>query len=267
MEKRSWNPILPVIDVLLILTLFIYGTMGLKKLAFSLDSGGNDGIHPPSSNVKERKDEDIRNQIAHQKGLLEALSKRYRELEKEKAFLEKRAEESPSTIHSYQQIEAKNRALAEEIEKMKQELFAPPNPTISVERTSLVNIFTKRTPRYIALFKGTVAPVVEPFFHMKEEMVSPGMGKFEKVREFTFKRKGETLDQIFLKGSSFSEFLQEVKPREDYVALLVDPSSFDTFRMVRKVLKQNKIPFGWEPQLSTTIKQTVDGRVIGEEMD
>jgi hypothetical protein len=77
---------------------------------------------------------------------------------------------------------------------------------------------------------------------------------------------GETLDQALNEGSNFYHVLKEINPELQYAALLVDASSFEAFRTLRQVLREQNIPFGWEPISKTVFRFSAEGQLIGEEI-
>ena len=209
----------------------------------------------------------LQNELKKQKMVLDRLQPQVDEVKKEESLLKKMESDLRKLTKKLRHIEEQNRIFAEDIAKDRKELLMRPTPTIRVESAPQVSMDTNRTPVYIALIKGTITPVLEPFYTQKERVEDLGGGRFERVVESTLKRGGETIDQALDRRSALAGVLKDINPEHDYVALLVDSESFNTFRAIREVLRSREIPFGWEPSAPAAIRFSAAGQIIGEEID
>ncbi len=176
-----------------------------------------------------------------------------------------------------EQIELKERLarlLAENAglqESIAQAARKPPEMgTVAVESTSLVDHDTRRTPQYVALIRSNVVPVAEPYYRLTPHVRENEQGVFEMVTDVCRddQQAGESAEQAVARGSGLDRFLQGIDVQRTFVALLVDASSFETFRTVRQALQDRDIPFGWLP-CSSPSKFTLrsgQGAAIGEEV-
>ena len=75
---------------------------------------------------------------------------------------------------------------------------------------------------------------------------------------------GEAAQGLRNQQSSFQQQLSDFDPQIDYIAFLVRPDSFDTFRQVRDIVQQQGFEVGWEPlKADTPIILGSQGRSIG----
>jgi hypothetical protein len=65
-------------------------------------------------------------------------------------------------------------------------------------------------------------------------------------------RRGGDAGQALAKDSDFMKVLDRVDPRTQYVFLLVDSRSFETFRAIRAELRRRNIENGWQPTEAET---------------
>ncbi|MGY6528324.1 MAG: hypothetical protein ACXITR_00190 [Cyanobacterium sp.] len=59
--------------------------------------------------------------------------------------------------------------------------------------------------------------------------------------------QGEDNQQLRAENSQFAQILQTLNPNEQYVAFIVRPDSFSTFRAAREKAVNNGFQVGWEP--------------------
>lgn len=128
---------------------------------------------------------------------------------------------------------------------------------LPLERPEIVvdfyTVFTARDSSNavcVKLSKDTVAPLREPYYTFTR--ASNGI-------RVTRACAGETVNRALGPGSDFQNLLDEIAKTKQYVFLLVDSSSFATFRTVRDTLRQRKIPFGWEPTDATDFTFVASG--------
>lgn len=77
-------------------------------------------------------------------------------------------------------------------------------------------------------------------------------------------RIGETIDELTQKNSNFTNLLKTINPKTDYLAFIVRPDSFATFRVARKQAWDKGFDVGWEPHTQETpIVFGSSGRAIG----
>ena len=207
----------------------------------------------------------LRNEVEHQKRVLRDLQRRSNELKKGEALVRNMHRDLERQTAILRQFEEQNKALSEEIARVQRDRLK--EQVIRVESTPLISLMTNRKPVYVALANGTVSPIRKPFYNMQHKIEKAGKGQFERVVVASTNRRGETVEMAFTGGSAFSKALRDINPGHEYVALLVDSRSFETFRAVREVLRKRGIPFGWEPSVSSRIRFSADGQIIPEEID
>jgi hypothetical protein len=75
---------------------------------------------------------------------------------------------------------------------------------------------------------------------------------------------GETIDELSQQDSKFTNLLKSINPKTEYLAFIVRPDSFATFRVARKQAWDNGFDVGWEPHTQETpIVFGSSGRAIG----
>lgn len=79
--------------------------------------------------------------------------------------------------------------------------------------------------------------------------------------------EGESAEELLLTDSDFRSTLEELDPKSEYLAFIVRPDSFDTFRKARTQARKQGYDVGWEPyEEETPIAFTAfgsGGRSIG----
>ena len=87
---------------------------------------------------------------------------------------------------------------------------------------------------------------------------------FSLLYEPILTKEGEDKDQIELQNSVFNEVLAKLNPNKDYLAFIVRPNSFSTFRAARKQAWAQGFEVGWEPhKTELPITFGSGGRAIG----
>lgn len=77
-------------------------------------------------------------------------------------------------------------------------------------------------------------------------------------------KEGEDKDQLALQQSAFNGVLQNLNPNKEYLAFIVRPDSFSTFRAARKQAWAQGFEVGWEPHPEELpISFGSGGRAIG----
>ena len=75
---------------------------------------------------------------------------------------------------------------------------------------------------------------------------------------------GENAEEILLADSKFNQVLAELDPQEDYLAFIVRPDSFASYRAAREQAWQKGFQVGWEPhKTENPIVFGSGGRSIG----
>ncbi len=85
-------------------------------------------------------------------------------------------------------------------------------------------------------------------------------------RQYNLKsiNSGESGKEVNQANSEYRQTLSQLKPEKDYVAFVVRPDSFATFRQVREIAWKAGFDVGWEPQtLETPIIFSSGGRNVG----
>ena len=77
-------------------------------------------------------------------------------------------------------------------------------------------------------------------------------------------KPGENAEEILLTDSQFNQVLAELDPQQDYLAFIVRPDSFSSFRAAREQAWGNGFQVGWEPhKTEDPIVFGSGGRAIG----
>jgi NADH dehydrogenase/NADH:ubiquinone oxidoreductase subunit G len=299
--------LLPAFDLSLIITLILFTTAGQGELIDEDKSNNiqNEYSWCSQSDIEDEinrmkyKKEQLLNELENEKANLregsdspesadseraaarEKVNKLRQENDIQKKQLEllmKQKSESVNRLADYENIKQENAKLAKEIEDIENrnkifkkeiaEASVPPRQTINVESTPLINMKTERKRVYITIADGTVTPVCEPYYKISKEMLELGNGNFTQVEKASRHQNGETIDQAVKEGSAFLDFARQLRPDKEFVAMLVDSSSFETFRTIRKLLRKQGLAFGWHPTLSksTLYFTSTGGVVVGEEI-
>jgi predicted RNase H-like nuclease (RuvC/YqgF family) len=118
---------------------------------------------------------------------------------------------------------------------------------VEVNGLSYVKYDATRNPVFVAILGGRIIPLKEPFYRFENTVQLSGNGTLEVVRKASCVKDGETTEQAFQEGSAFEGEISDISPSKEYLALLVDPESFDAYRTVRDTLRKRGIPYGWIP--------------------
>ncbi len=93
-------------------------------------------------------------------------------------------------------------------------------------------------------------------------MVNPST--FSLRYEPLLNKSGEDQNQLAIPESQFNQTLAELNPQEDYLAFIVRPDSFKSFRAAREQAWAQGFEVGWEPHKSELpIQFGSGGRTIG----
>ena len=77
-------------------------------------------------------------------------------------------------------------------------------------------------------------------------------------------KPGENAEEILLTDSQFNQVLAELDPQQDYLAFIVRPDSFSSFRAAREQAWGQGFQVGWEPhKTEDPIVFGSGGRAIG----
>lgn len=194
----------------------------------------------------EKKTKELNNKINDKQKLLEILEKERIALEKLLHQLRDIDKEKAQLAQQLRKLEVRSIGLKEKVAEARRKQLE--GRTIHVQSTPLVNLNTERSPAYVALLKATVVPVAEPYYTFSQLIVPRSNGDFELVSKVSRNGStGESVDEALIEGSDFLNFLEKIDPRKDFVAMLVDSSSFETFRAVRELLRNRGVAFGWLP--------------------
>lgn len=82
--------------------------------------------------------------------------------------------------------------------------------------------------------------------HYNVTLVNPG--SFSLLYEPIPNAFGETKEEIETADSDFKQIMSELNPNKDYLAFIVRPDSFSTFRSAREQAWALGFDVGWEPQ-------------------
>ncbi len=93
-------------------------------------------------------------------------------------------------------------------------------------------------------------------------MVNPG--NFSLLYEPIETQPGETETQFSQSNSDFKQTLRQLNPNENYLAFIVRPDSFTSFRVAREIAWEQGFDVGWEPHnIEDPIIFGSGGRSIG----
>jgi len=163
------------------------------------------------------------------------------ELEREKEQSEQARKESEALRKKLLERSREVNLQREEIAKIKHQIIQ--RPIVSID---IAPVFSTdaRKPVFVLLSQGSVTPVREPYYSITQ---------FSDGEQRTLVRRGDAVDLALSAGSDFQKLLGEINTRTQYVYLLVDSSSFETFRAIREELRGRDISLGWEPTEATTL--------------
>ena len=129
----------------------------------------------------------------------------------------------------------------------------------------MVDLGAGRIPIYVALVDDTLALVREPYYTTQRTVADRGNGRFEALVTEVPASPGESLAEALAEGGALRKILSSIDRDREYVALLVDGSSFASFRQLRPILREQGIPFGWEPRSTPVFQFSASGQLVGEE--
>ena len=202
-----------------------------------------------------------RNRRAESRHDLEKLRQRFKdlknrlhELEQEVGDLTQKKGRLEQLRKAIGEIKRQMQQLAAALEQLKQasktlrndinEMRATPieHPTVRIDFYPVFTAETKRESMFVVLAEGMVTPMRKPYY---TSMTLPGSRRWSRVRH------AESIEQALAQGSAFLKLLGEIDRKSEYVFLVVDSSSFETFRKVRELLQRRGIPFGWDANNNT----------------
>jgi hypothetical protein len=194
----------------------------------------------------QKKNEELSNKVRDKQKQLEALEKEKFALEELLCQSRNMDKRKAQITEQLRELEGKNIRLKDKIAEIKRKQLE--GRTLQVQSTPMVNLNTERGPKYVSLSKATIVPVCEPYYTFSRLIVPCGDGQYEQVTKVSQNgHPGESVDEALSEGSNLFDFLEKIETSKDFVALLVDSSSFETFRAVRELLRRRDIPFGWIP--------------------
>lgn len=117
-----------------------------------------------------------------------------------------------------------------------------PAPQVGGEKTQLSTASApfNKLPLPVELIHNQIAPVTRDFF--KFEM-SDRRPTYSAMRS----RRGETIEEAGKADSLFGKFLSKLHPKRQYLLLLVNTDSFESFYAVRELAMQSGVEVSWEP--------------------
>ncbi|AFY89197.1 hypothetical protein Chro_3765 [Chroococcidiopsis thermalis PCC 7203] len=75
---------------------------------------------------------------------------------------------------------------------------------------------------------------------------------------------GESSKELKQENSEYKSILKKLSPQTDYLAFIVRPDSFETFRQAREIAWKDKFSVGWEPmKTDAQIRFSSGGRAVG----
>jgi predicted RNase H-like nuclease (RuvC/YqgF family) len=276
--------ILSVFDFFLCVVLVLYGTpclqwfrtQSLISSARSSAADGNQGLKE-RLDAKKAEGDKLQGQtvnLTRMRPDIGSLEARRRQLEREQA--ERQAEFS-ATLARIRSLQAEQERLeraeeqadkdGREAERLARELWEKQQgleslqsqireaaakakraeferPVVPVETTPIYDVEQTRLPLFVALIEGAVTPVEPPHYEFSQ---------YSNARVATLKQRGDAVDQALAQQSEFVKLIGRVDAKRQFVFLLVDGSSFETFRTVREFLRKRDVPFGWYPVPRSTI--------------
>jgi hypothetical protein len=122
-----------------------------------------------------------------------------------------------------------------------------PQPGGENTQLSTASAPSHKLPVPVELIHNQIAPVTKDFF------------RFSSFHRATFlatrSRRGETIDEAKNPESLFGKFVAKLRPDREYILLLVNPDSFDSFYAVRDLAMRAGVEISWQPS------DTSDGTV------
>lgn len=183
---------------------------------------------------------------------LRELAKKQRDLREEKAKIEQLRKELEELERQAREAAEANKQKREDIAREESRRRAKPT-LLRVETPPRAHAEADRKPVFIMLVDGTVTPVREPYYRFVD---LPDGSK-----GVILAQRGEDAGRALSAGSVFLELLNKIdaKKEKEYVFLLVDRSSFETFRAVRAEVRAWGIKNGWVPVSGPNIRYASSG--------
>jgi hypothetical protein len=132
----------------------------------------------------------------------------------------------------------------EEIELLQADLarVKAPVPLASGEKSQLSTASAplNKLPVPVELIHNQIAPVTGDFFKFSMSGRHP-------TYSATRSRRGETIEEAGRPYSLFGKFLSKLHPKREYLLLLVNSDSFESFYTVRDVAMRAGVEVSWQP--------------------
>lgn len=114
-----------------------------------------------------------------------------------------------------------------------------PQPGGENSQLSQASAPSQKLPVPVELMHNQIAPVTREFFKFPAT-TSP-------TYTATRSRRGETIDEASKPGSLFGKFLAKLHPDREYLLLLVNSDSFESFYAVRELAMGAGVEISWQP--------------------
>ncbi len=161
----------------------------------------------------------------------------------------KQAALGPSRLTSVEPAEANRLSVVvdqrrEEIELLQADLVRVKAPAAlaSGERSQLstASAPSNKLPVPVELIHSQIAPVTRDFFKFTMSGRRP-------TYSATRSRRGETIEEAGKPDSLFGKFLSKLQPKREYLLLLVNADSFESFYAVRELAMRAGVEVSWQP--------------------
>ena len=223
---------------------------GLKESLQKLDEQYGASEEDRKRLEEERKE--LEQQLDELEKKLEDLLKRQKDLGKEKQRIETFQENIAETDQQLKDAQDANRQAQDQIDVMSRP--AVPKDFL-VETTPRFQAERDREAVFVLINQGTVTPVIEPYYRITKE---PN-GATRKSLSY----RGDNAPQSLAAGSEFIKFLDGINKRKQYIFMVVDSKSFETFRTIRAELRRRQIDCGWEPSNAVNFRFSSTGQSPG----
>lgn len=198
--------------------------------------------------LKPFDDPELQNTLDKLEKEHDALTKKFEQFEQEidelKRTLELKQQEIPP-----QSIEQLRKDLAE-ADKEKKSLDEELN-RLNSGGCDKWEKFRDMRPVYVLIYKGRIVPLDKPYYSSRQGYIRKG-GNMVPAVEMKRVREGELVSQATNAGGCLDKLLSNLDPDKEYVNFQVCKDSIGAFHLAVEKVKQDKIPYSWEPEKDRT---------------
>lgn len=175
-------------------------------------------------------------ELAKLRQQLKAMEDKMRRMKQDREKMEQLKKALQDLLRRQKETLTKHRDLQENIAAEKAERN---QSAVVIKVHPRVHVRRELKRKLVVISQAVVTPVCEPYYAPEYNA-----GQLVRVR---FVRTGQSVSEVLKDGSHFMVWLDSLDPQNQYVAMLVDSDSLETFRAVRAEFRKRNIVCGWEP--------------------